>query len=302
MAKTVLVAGATGNLGGRIARSLRERGANVRALTRGAAHGEAIAKLAADGVEIHRVDFADRASLERACAGVDCVVSGLQGLRDVIVDAQSALLDAAVSAGVPRFVPSDYSIDFTRLTPGSNRNLDLRREFRERLLAAPIRSTSVLIGAFMELLVSRMPLLDFTAHAVRYWGNPDQRMDFTTIDDAVAFTAAAVLDAEAPPVLRVAGDSVSARDLAAIASDVTATHFELVCLGTVDALSERIAQERAADPGSEAQPMPRWQAAQYMRDMFSGRAVLEPLDNDRYPRMRWTRARDVIAARVNVGR
>jgi hypothetical protein len=36
---------------------------------------------------------------------------------------------------------------------------------------------------------------------------------------------------------------------------------------------------------------------QYMRNMFDGRAKLEPLDNDRYPSIRWTTARDVLSAR-----
>jgi hypothetical protein len=31
--------------------------------------------------------------------------------------------------------------------------------------------------------------------------------------------------------------------------------------------------------------------------MFDGRAKLEPLDNDRYPSIRWTTARDVLSAR-----
>ena len=33
---------------------------------------------------------------------------------------------------------------------------------------------------------------------------------------------------------------------------------------------------------------------QYMRNMYDGRAKLEPLDNDRYPGMRWTTVRDVL--------
>jgi hypothetical protein len=33
-----------------------------------------------------------------------------------------------------------------------------------------------------------------------------------------------------------------------------------------------------------------------LRDMFDGRAKLETLDNDRYPGMRWTPAREVLAA------
>ena len=34
-----------------------------------------------------------------------------------------------------------------------------------------------------------------------------------------------------------------------------------------------------------------------MRNMFDGRAKLAPLDNNRYPGMRWTTAREVLSAR-----
>ncbi|CAM3360635.1 hypothetical protein DESA109040_09425 [Deinococcus saxicola] len=33
---------------------------------------------------------------------------------------------------------------------------------------------------------------------------------------------------------------------------------------------------------------------QYMRDMFSGRGQLPPLDNVRYPELKWTTARDFL--------
>jgi hypothetical protein len=36
---------------------------------------------------------------------------------------------------------------------------------------------------------------------------------------------------------------------------------------------------------------------QYMRNMFSGLPKLEPLDNDRYPGLRWTTVREVLTAR-----
>jgi hypothetical protein len=37
---------------------------------------------------------------------------------------------------------------------------------------------------------------------------------------------------------------------------------------------------------------------QYMHDMFDGRARLTPLDNDRYPGLRWTKIRDVLESRT----
>ena len=33
---------------------------------------------------------------------------------------------------------------------------------------------------------------------------------------------------------------------------------------------------------------------QYLHNMFDGRGSLEPLDNDRYPNLQWTTAREVL--------
>ncbi|WP_375410812.1 hypothetical protein [uncultured Methylobacterium sp.] len=49
-------------------------------------------------------------------------------------------------------------------------------------------------------------------------------------------------------------------------------------------------------PG-KGQVFPPWQGMQYMRDMFSGDGKLAPLDNGRYPDLRWTSIRAVLAAR-----
>ena len=292
---TIVLAGATGNLGGRIARALRDRHACVRALVREATAPDRLEGLQALGVEVARVDMGNVREVAEACAGSSCVVSALAGLRDSIVDAQAFLFKAAVEAGVPRFVPSDYSIDFSRLPPGRNRNLDLRREFHGLLDRAPVRATTIYCGAFAELLTGQMPLVLFKFKRVIYWGNADQRMDFTTMDDAAAFTASAALDPATPRFLRIAGDQLSARELTAVASEVTGTRFRLLGAGSLATLGALIRVARIAAPGKR-QLYPAWQGMQYMRDMFDGRAKLAPLDNDRYPGMRWTTARDVLTA------
>jgi nucleoside-diphosphate-sugar epimerase len=293
----VVVAGAAGNLGGRIALALRDRRVHVRALVRpGTAPGR-LAKLQECGAEIVRVDVSSPPDVAQACGGSSCLVSALAGLRDAIVDTQAALLEAAVAAGVPRFIPSDYSIDFSRLPPGRNRNLDLRREFHARLDAAPIRATTIYCGAFTHLLTGAMPLVLYRFRRVVYWGNADQRMDFTTVADTAAFTASAALDPDTPRFLRIAGDQASARELAAIVSEVTGTRFRLLRAGSLASLGALITVARTVAPG-KGQLYPAWQGMQYMRDMFDGRAKLEPLDNDRYPGMRWTTARDVFAAHL----
>jgi len=69
-----------------------------------------------------------------------------------------------------------------------------------------------------------------------------------------------------------------------------------VGLGGLDELADLIQRIRAADPESEKQEYPAWQGMQYMHNMFAGRAQLDPLNNDRYPTIKWTSVEAVIAA------
>ncbi len=133
MKPTILVAGGTGNLGGRIIKALIKRGAEVRAIVRNGSEPAKIAKLTELGTKVITIDLSDAAQLKQSCQGVSCVVSALAGSHDVIVDSQTKLLDAAIAAGVPRFIPSDYSSDFTKLPAGENRNFDLCKEFHQYL-------------------------------------------------------------------------------------------------------------------------------------------------------------------------
>jgi nucleoside-diphosphate-sugar epimerase len=283
----IVIAGATGDLGIRITQALVSAGADVRALLRDNAPLTDHEHLRALGATPITADPTDLTAMSTAIGEASCVVSALSGLREVIIDRQQVLLDAAVQAGVPRFIPSDYSADFTKTTPGHNRNFDLRREFAGRADDAPIQVTSVLNGAFLDMLAGEMPIIQPRLHRVIHWGDVDQPLDFTTKDDTAAYTASVALDHDTPRVLRIAGATVSARDIAAAVSQVTGEHYRTLRIGSVTTLAQlaRVARRMAPQPG---QVFPAWQAIQYMRDMFSGQAQLDPLDNDRYPGPKWT--------------
>jgi nucleoside-diphosphate-sugar epimerase len=291
----IVVAGGTGNLGGRIVAALLKREANVVAIYRTGSSPEKVNRLQGLGARIVSVDWSSVSQITAACSGASCVVSALNGLREVIVETQTVLLEAAVRAHVPRFIPSDYSIDFVKFPPGENRNLDLRRDFHKRLDQAPISATSIFNGAFAELLTGQMPLILFRLKRILYWGNADQQMDFTTIENTAAFTANAALDSSTPRFLRIAGDQLSARELAVVVSEVTGDQFHLLRPGGLQLLGALIKIARILSPGRR-ELYPAWQGMQYMRNMFDGRAKLEPLDNLRYPGIHWTTARDVLSA------
>lgn len=297
MTRTVLVAGATGDLGGRIVRELLQHDTRVRVLTRpGSTRGEELFGGRAR-VNVVAADYADPHALTAALTGVDVVVSAVNGTAPVIIDAQRALLDAAVRAGVPRFVPSDYSADYRRIALGSNRNFELRRQFAADVDAAPIHATSVLNGAFTDMLTGQAPLISFSLHCVLFWSSPDQVLDFTTKDDAAAVTALVALDDDAPRVVEVAGDRVSARDVARTMTELTGTPFRLQWAGTTGSLSLMSTLMRRTSRVSD-DPFPAWQGMQYFVSMFTGQAQLRHVDNARYGQREWTRVRDVLAAHL----
>ena len=298
---SIVLAGATGNLGGRIVRYLIERGGTVRALVRHDTSPGKIQKLRKRGVTIARVDYYHPREMAEACAGASCVVSALCGVEDVIIEAQSQLLAAAVKARVPRFIPSDFAIDFFKLPDGSNRNLDMRRLFNEHLDRADIAATSILSGMFTDLLTGPAPVILFKRKRVLYWENADQLLDFTTIDNAAEFTAAAALDPSTPRFLRVAGDQISARGLMEVTSDITGEQFKLLRAGGLGRLAGIIKVMRfIIRDGNDVYPP--WQGMQYLHNMFGGKAKLTPLDNDRYPEIRYTKVKDVLSGELAKGR
>ena len=109
----VFLTGGTGFIGGEVARLLRERGDEVRALVRTPAKATALRDL---GCELVEGDLSDEDALRVALKGVDAVIHGAAvyevgvapSRREVLVDANvrgtERVLGAALAAGVRRAV------------------------------------------------------------------------------------------------------------------------------------------------------------------------------------------------------
>jgi nucleoside-diphosphate-sugar epimerase len=294
MSKVILVAGATGNLGERIVRALLKKGAEVSILVRPTSNAEKINGLQKLGVKVCSVNMANEQEITEACKGVDCVVSALSGLGAVIIDAQKILLDAALAAGVPRFIPSDFSLDFTKLPAGQNRNLDFRRTFHQYLDTKNIAATTIFNGPFADLLKDEMPMILFKKKKILYWGNADYRMDFTTMDDTAEFTANAAIDDNTPRFLRIAGDQITARELAKTMTDISGNTYRLFRPGGLGLLGIITKIAKTIAPGKTAL-YPAWQGMQYMRDMLDERGKIDVYDNGRYANMKWTSVREMLS-------
>ena len=287
MQKLILVAGATGNLGRKICRELINKNIPVRAIVREESEQDKIDSLEKMGVDVFQLNFSNEQELIGACAGVSCVISVLAGLQEVIVDTQTKLLNAAVAAGVPRFIPSDFSTDFTLMPTGENRNFDLRKEFHEKLDKSPIQATSIFNGAFADILRYNTPVFNVPQKTVAYYGDKaDWKIDFTTMDDTAAFTAEVAIDENTPRYLRIASFQVSPNDLVNLSEQEKGSKFKLVDMGSMEGFSAYNKMQRAAHPEGEDELYPKWQQSQYVYSMFAAHHMR--LDNDRYKGLSWS--------------
>ena len=299
MSQTVLLAGATGMLGSRIAHHLLAAGgADLRLLVRPAegnsSRRQALQPLLAAGATVVEGDVADPRGLAAATRGVEVVVSALQGGHDVVVDGQVALAEAAAEAGVRRFLPSDFAMDIFKATPGELASFDVRREAAERIAQTGLPTVHVLNGAFLDGFVEGGGVLDLDddAGTASFWGTGDERIDATSVDDTAQYTALAALDRDLPPgKFAVVGDRPSAASMLQTLEQVAGRSYTQVSRGTLAELRESAAQGRSHDPWSmEAM------VGGYLVYMLGGQTALEDLQNDRYPQVRPRTFADLVAA------
>jgi uncharacterized protein YbjT (DUF2867 family) len=102
---TILVTGATGNVGSATVRELIDRGARVRAFVR---DPDGARKRLGDDVELAAGDFGDPASLRRALHGVERVLLSSADSPDKVAH-ETAVIGAAVAAGAELVVKASTS-------------------------------------------------------------------------------------------------------------------------------------------------------------------------------------------------
>ncbi|MFC8662001.1 NmrA family NAD(P)-binding protein [Streptomyces sp. NPDC057199] len=251
----VLVAGATGMLGSRIAHRLLEEssvgetgqlGLLVRneALAHPAKH-RTIDALVDKGAVVVPGDLQDEAALADAVAGMEVVVSAVQGGSDVIVDGQVKLARAAERGGVRRFVPSDFAIDIFRALPGAPM-FAARRRADQIIDGLDLEVFHILTGGFLDMMVApgNRGLVNVDRSTVTCWGTGTEPFNATTVDDTARLTARLVLDATATPGVHMfAAAETSPEQIAEEISLALGRTFSLDKRGTLDELRDAISRE-----------------------------------------------------------
>lgn len=194
MADRILVVGASGSLGGRVARKLLERGVLVRGLTRNAGR---LSELARAGAEVVQGDLLVPDSLGRACDGVDQVFTtansflGIRSLSPTRVDLPGYrnLLAACRAAGVRRLVHTsaygvrrDSRVDFLRV----------KAEIDEAIQASGVPWVLLRPSMFLDVRVSLLLADAGAGRPVQLFGDGRRVSNYIAVED-VAELAVRVL-------------------------------------------------------------------------------------------------------------
>jgi hypothetical protein len=194
------IAGITGKFAGLILDSLLEDpNVRVRGYCRNAS------KLAScctqsPQLEVFQGDANDQTALSNFVNGLDVVVCAYLGEKDFMVIAQKALVDACDQARVPRYMASDFCLDYTKLELGQHPAKDPMKIVHDYVKEKDhVEGVHVLIGAFMETFWSAYFQIWSAGDdkALVYWGTGEEMWESTTYGDAAKYTAAVALDPDA---------------------------------------------------------------------------------------------------------
>ncbi len=228
----ILVVGATGLLGSRICRSLVTRGQKVRALVRDDSQGaEALRAL---GIETMPGDLKDPTSLDRACHGVDAVMTTANAIAarrrgdhliSVERDGQLALVRRASAAGVGRFV----YVSISPLAPADNLFVQCKRDVERAVRTSGMDWAILQPSAFMDVHLGPLLGWNFANGRGRILGSPRIVRSYVSADDVAEFAVRSLEMKSAPNRdLHVTGpERLTAADAVAIATRTTGRAFKV---------------------------------------------------------------------------
>ncbi len=245
----ILVAGATGMVGGEVCRLLRSDGKPVRALVRATSKPEKVEGLRALGCELVTGDLRDPPSLVRACAGAEAVVSTVSAMpfswdpagntvATVDYDGQRRLIDAAAGAGAHRFLLVTFSGNNDRPFPLR----DAKRAAEQHLRESGLPFTIVRPSFFSEVWLSPAVGFDPLGGQATIYGDGFNRISWISYLDVARFVVTALGSvATADQTLELGGpEALTPLEVVRIFEAIGGRHLKLTHV-PVPALEARLA-------------------------------------------------------------
>ncbi|KAI0321735.1 NAD-P-binding protein [Amylostereum chailletii] len=180
-------------------------------LTRADSSNPEVEKFATQGAKVISVDYNDQASLTKALAGVDVLVSTIAGPALPI---QVPLAEAAKAAGVQLFVPSEFGNPTEGIKEGIFTH---KSNMHAKLREIGIPYTLVFNGPFSDYVFIEPVGLDVKSGKVRIGGDGNVPISFTARPDIARYLVYALTKFSPGDlknkVLRIEGDRKTFNEL-----------------------------------------------------------------------------------------
>ncbi|RKU39927.1 hypothetical protein DL546_001403 [Coniochaeta pulveracea] len=227
----------------------------------------------------------DDAAIKPFVSGCDVVVCAYLGNDDLMIEGQKKLIEACEEAGVPRYVASDWALDYTKLKLGELFPKDPMIHVKAYLeTKKTTKGVHILIGGFMDPLLSPFfRVWDPETKTLRYWGEGDEPWEGTSYNNAAEFTAAVIADTSAVGIKKYLGDRKSIREIAGAFKTVYGIEPKLERLGSLDDLYKRMHALRADNPSD----IYGYMSLFFMYYWINGQTFVGPdTDNEQYPQVK----------------
>lgn len=251
----VLVAGATGFLGGEICRQLLAKNKKVKGLVRTTSDAGKVDQLKESGVEIVKGDLKDRSSLKNALHGVSAIISTVSSalsrqegdsIQTVDDEGQTNLIDAAVGTGVSQFV----YVSFCAI-PGEFPFQTAKRKVEKHLAGSGLNYTILQPTNFMEVWLSPILGFDYPNAKATIYGEGKNKTSWIAIKDVASFAVASLDNPAAKnSIIELGGpEALSPLEVVKIFEATNGKKFELQF---VPEEAIRAQRDGAKDPLSES--------------------------------------------------
>jgi NAD(P)H-binding len=191
---TIAVAGVTGKLGRLITEHLLKRSdVKVHGICRTPSKLPD-SLLSNSRLETFQAEATNSKAIRKALKDVDVTICCYLGDNRLMEDGQKILIDACIAESVSRYIASDYSLDFRKLSYGDHPAKDPMKHIQAYLeeKSDQIKAVHVLIGCFLE--VPWRGLLARSGKGLQYWGTGEERWTFTSYDNTAEYTAEVAMD------------------------------------------------------------------------------------------------------------
>lgn len=246
--KKVALAGATGALGKPMLQALLDAHFKVTVLTRSTSSNTD----SLQDVQVAKVDYEDDSSLKSALQGQDTVISTL---GTAAAAHQKKLVDAAISAGVKRFIPSEFGCDLgnpaARPLPVYAQKVEIEKYLQTKCEGTGMSYTFIFNNAFMDWGL-RAFIMNIKEKKITLFDGGDVTFTATPLSFIAKGTAAVLQHPKetANRAVRLHGAAVTQRQMLGYAQAAKGEDSWQVSEASTTELEKKAYENLKSDPGN----------------------------------------------------